>query len=87
MLFCNVLIAMNFTTAYFTHRIPARFPQYSREVYDDSFVEMQDPEEEAKWRTDCAKYVADRLVPLLEKRNAAYKLDVVAYETNNSFIG
>ena len=47
-----------FTTRAKTHRIPARFPQYAWGMYDDSFVEVPDPEEEKKWREDCAKYVA-----------------------------
>ena len=71
-----------------THRIPARFPQYAWGMYDDSFVEVPDPEEEKKWREDCAKYVAETLLPILDQRgNVTYKLDIIAYEMNNTSIG
>ena len=42
-------------------RIPARFPQHVWGMYDDSFLEVPNPEEEKKWREDCAKYVAETL--------------------------
>ncbi|CAL6276106.1 unnamed protein product [Bathycoccus prasinos] len=70
------------------HVIPARFPQYAWGMYDDSFVEVPDPEEEKKWREDCAKYVAETLLPILDQRgNVTYKLDIIAYEMNNTSIG
>ena len=58
-------------------------------MYDDSFVEVPDPEEEKKWREDCAKYVAETLLPILDQRgkNVSYKLDIIAYEMNNTSIG
>ena len=68
-------------------RIPARFPQHVWGMYDDSFVEVPNPEEEKKWREDCAKYVAETLLPILDQRKIPYKLDIIAYEMNNTSIG
>ena len=34
----------------------------------DSFLEVPNPEEEKKWREDCAKYVAETLLPILDQR-------------------
>ena len=58
-------------------------------MYDDSFVEVPDPEEEKKCREDCAKYVAETLLPILDQRgkNVSYQLDIIAYEMNNTSIG
>ena len=55
--------------------------------YDDSFVEVPDPKEEKIWREDYAKYVAATISPILEKKKVSFKLDIVAYETNNTSIG
>ena len=68
-------------------RIPARFPQHVWGMYDDSFLEVPNPEEEKKWREDCAKYVAETLLPILDQRKIPYKLDIIAYEMNNTSIG
>ena len=68
-------------------RIPARFPQHVWGMYDDSFLEVPNPEEEKKWREDCAKYVAETLLPILDQRKIPYKLNIIAYEMNNTSIG
>ena len=48
---------------------------------------MFTPEQEAAWRADAERYIAEKISPALEVAGFQYTAEVVAYETDNSSVG